>query len=111
MKIKRKPVEDRKSFIGEISPKNNLASRTMTALITGQLAGKFMGPFLPWGIVIYDGLFRKKPTSLKNFGDYMVFKASAALMNPQEIEYIWNFTKEKYQVIQPYLEHFFDKIF
>ena len=81
------------------------------AITTGQIAGKLLGPFIPWGIVIYDGLVRKKESSLKNFGDYMLFKASATLMNPQEIEHAYNFIQEKYQLIEPYIEHYIDKIF
>jgi hypothetical protein len=105
MGVKRKPIEERTSFIGEISPKNNLVSRVMTAITTGQIAGSLFGAYVPWLIVGFDGFARKKPTSIKNFMDYAIFKTSATLMNPSEIENILNFVKEKYKLFEPYVEN------
>ena len=98
------------SFVNNLSlklcGKNDFTSRSLMAITTGQIAGKLFGPFLPWGIVIYDGLVRKKESSLKNFGDYVLFKASATLMNPEEMQYVSNFIQEKYQLIEPHINNF-----
>jgi hypothetical protein len=110
MKLEKKPVEERKSFIRAISPKDNLTSRVMTAITTGQISGQLFGAYIPWLVVGFDGLVRKKPFSWSNLRDYAIYKTSAALMNPQEIEYALNLVKEKYSLIEPYLENFFDKI-
>jgi hypothetical protein len=48
---------------------------------------------------------RKKPFSWTNLRDYAIFKTSATLVNPSEIEYVLNFVKEKYQLFEPYLEN------
>ncbi|HKL23318.1 MAG TPA: hypothetical protein VJ895_01055 [Candidatus Nanoarchaeia archaeon] len=111
MKLEKKPVEERKSFIRAISPKDNLTSRIMTAVITGQISGQLFGAYMPWLIVGFDGLIRKKPFSWTNLRDYAIYKTSAALMNPQEIESTWNFAKEKYQIFEPYLENILTNYF
>jgi hypothetical protein len=105
MKLEEKPIKERKSFIRAISPKDNLTSRAMTAVTTGQISGQLFGAYIPWLIVGFDGLVRKKPFSWTNLRDYAIFKTSATLVNPSEIEYVLNFVKEKYQLFEPYLEN------
>ena len=104
MKLKRKPFEERKSFIraisNKISTKENLVSRVSTAIGTGCLTGLALGPIIPWGIVISDGIVRKKPFSWTNLRDYSIFKASATAVNPEEIKFAWNFLQDQYHMLE-----------
>ena len=111
-------MEKEVSFITKNSRNKSKFGRTLTALtyggVTGEVLGKVLGgvwgAIIPWGVVLYDG-FHKKSFSKRDFWDYAKFKFSAALMNTQEIENAYDFLQEKYQIIQPYLENYVDKIF
>ena len=98
------------SFIRKISPKDNFSARTLTALISGSVIGHVFGMYIPWAFPLMDSS-SKKSLSWRDMGDYGLFKFGAMLANPQEIEKVYNFIQEKYQLIEPHVEHYIDKIF